>query len=134
RAGAAQYNDKEDKTTNYIAEPLLPPDTKSVQGQEGEYPYYGGAPAELLPYRNIVPYYRYWLARLPFRGPGRDYPAPPELKSLKVGLLSPPPYGPEAVRGEMSRKGAILAFEEANAARKPVELPLELVEKADSPQ
>ena len=133
-AGAAQYTDKEDKNTNYVTEPVLPPGTTSVQSQEGDYPYYGNAPAELLPYRNIVPYYRYWLTRLPFRGPGRDYPAPPELKSLKVGLLSPPPYGPEAVRGEMSKKGAVLAFEEANAERKPGELPLELVEKADSPQ
>jgi branched-chain amino acid transport system substrate-binding protein len=133
-ASAAQYVDKEDKNTNYVAEPLLPPGTASVQSQEGEYPYYGNAPAELLPYRNIVPYYRYWLTRLPFRGPGRDYPAPPDLKSLKVGLLSPPPYGPEAVRGEMSKRGAVLAFDEANANRKPDELPFQLIEKADSPQ
>jgi len=79
-AGAAQYTDKEDKNTNYITEPVLPPGTTSVQSQEGDYPYWK-APAELLPYRNIVPYYRYWLARLPFRGPGRNYPAPPELKA-----------------------------------------------------
>jgi branched-chain amino acid transport system substrate-binding protein len=133
-ASAAQYADKEDKNTNYVTEPLLAPGTASVQSQEGDYPYYGGAPPELLPYRNIVPYYRYWLTRLPFRGPGRDYPAPPDLKSLKVGLLSPPPYGPEAVRGEMSKRGVVLAFDEANASRQPAELPFELVEKADSPQ
>jgi branched-chain amino acid transport system substrate-binding protein len=133
-ASAAQYTDKEDKNTNYVTEPLLAPGTTSVQAQDGEYPYYGGAPAELLPYRNIVPYYRYWLTRLPFRGPGRDYPDPPDLKSLKVGLLSPPPYGPEAVRGEMSKRGVVLAFDEANHSRKPGELPFELVEKADSPQ
>jgi len=131
---AAQYSDKEDKNTNYVSEPLLAPGTASVQSQEGDYPYYGGAPAELLPYRNIVPYFRYWLTRLPFRGPGRDYAPPSDLKSLKVGLLSPPPYGPEAARGEMSKRGAVLAFEEANATRKPGELPFELLEKADSPQ
>ena len=56
----------------------------------------------MLPYRNIEPYYRYWLTRLNFNGPGRDYPAPPDLKTLRVGLLSPAPYGPEAVRGEMT--------------------------------
>ena len=133
-AQAAQYTDKEDTSTNYVTEPMLPSGIASLQPLEGEYPYYGGAPAELLPYRNIVPHYRYWLTRLPFRGPGRDYPPPPDLKSLKVGLLSPPPYGPEAARGEMSKHGAVLAFEEANANRKSDELPFELIEKADSPQ
>ena len=112
-----------------------------MQKSEGDYPFYGGnypfygnVPEEMLPYRNIEPYYRYWLTRLPFHGPGRDYPAPPDLKTLRVGLLSPPPYGPEAVRGEMSKKGVMLAIEEANAARQPGELPFELIEKADSPQ
>src|SRR5437016_2965282 len=88
-----------------------------------EYPYYGNAPADMLPYRNIEPYYRYWLTRLPFRGPGRDYPDPTNLTSLKVGLLSPPPYGAEAKRGEMSRRGVMLAFDEANARRSPGALP-----------
>jgi branched-chain amino acid transport system substrate-binding protein len=99
-----------------------------------EYPYYGNAPADMLPYRNIEPYYRYWLTRLPFRGPGRDYPDPTNLTSLKVGLLSPPPYGAEAKRGEMSRRGVMLAFDEANASRSPGALPFEVIEKADSPQ
>ena len=34
----------------------------------------------------------------------------------------------------MSKKGVVLAIEEANAARKPGQLPFELFEKADSPQ
>jgi len=133
-AGHSAYLTKEDNKTNYPAEPFLQPGAASAQVQQGDYPYYGNAPAELLPYRNLVPYYRYWLTRLPFRGPGRDYPAPPDLKSLKIGLLSPPPYGPEAARGEMSKKGVMLALEEANDARKPGDLPFELLEKADSPQ
>ena len=135
--GTAQYKyaDKPDTHTNYPAEPVLPPGAASVQKpDEGDYPYYGNAPDELLPYRNIQPYYRYWLTRLPFRGPGKDYPDPPNLKSLKIGLLSPAPYGLEAIRGEMSKKGVVLAIEEANAARKPGQLPFELFEKADSPQ
>lgn len=133
--GYAAYVGKDDTLTNYPAEPLLAPGTPAAAiQQEGDYPYYGNAPAELLPYRNIVPYYRYWLTRLPFRGPGRDYPPPSDLRSLKIGLLSPAPYGPEAARGEMSRKGAELAVEEANAGRKSGQLPFELVEKADSPQ
>lgn len=142
-AGRCAYEEKEDTTpnTNFIAEPVLAPGTRPVQKLEGDYPFYGGnypfygnVPEEMLPYRNIEPYYRYWLTRLNFYGPGRDYPAPPDLKTLRVGLLSPPPYGPEAVRGEMSKKGVVLAIEEANAARQPGELPFELVEKADSPQ
>ncbi len=133
-AGRSDYVEKPDTNTNYIAEPVLPAGTHSVQKIQGDYPYYGNVPDEMLPYRNIEPYYRYWLTRLPFRGPGRDYPDPSDLKSLKVGLLSPPPYGPEAVRGEMSKKGVMLAFEEANAARQAGELPFEVFEKADSPQ
>jgi branched-chain amino acid transport system substrate-binding protein len=130
----AQYKDKPD-TNVYTREVVPAPGAAcDVSKTEGDYAYYGGAPGELLPYRNIEPFYRYWLTRLPFRGPGRDYPAPENLKSLKVGLLSPAPYGPEALRGEMSKKGAMLAFDEANAARKAGELPFEIIEKADSPQ
>ena len=136
-SGAAQYKytDKPDTSTNYSVEPILSPGAASVQKlEEGDYPYYGNAPDELLPYRNIQPYYRYWLTRLPFRGPGRDYPDPPGLKSLKIGLLSPAPNGLEAGRGQMSKQGVLLAIEEANAARAPGALPFELLEKADSPQ
>ena len=135
-AGWCAYEEKEDPTasTNFIAEPVLAPGTPAALQPAGAYPYYGCVPDEMLPYRNIKPFYQYWLTRLNFNGPGRDYPAPPDLKTLRVGLLSPPPYGPESVRGEMSKKGVVLAIEEANAARQPGELPFELIEKADSPQ
>lgn len=101
---------------------------------EFEYPYYGNTPEELIPFRGVEPYYRYWTRRLPFRGPGRDYPDPPNLKSLKIGLLSPAAYGPEGARGKRSRQGVLLAVEEANAARKPGQLPFEIIEKEDAPQ
>src|SRR5678815_3130406 len=134
-AGGAQYADKPDANTNYTTEPIPPSGAVSAQKPtEGDFPYYGDAPDELLPYRTIEPYYRYWLTRLPFRGPGKAYPDPANLKSLKIGLLSPPPYGLEAVRGEMGKNGVMLAVEEANAARKATQLPFEIVEKADSPQ
>jgi branched-chain amino acid transport system substrate-binding protein len=133
-AGWCAYADKEDTNTNYIAEPVLPQCAPAAQQPAGDYPYYGNVPDEMLPYRNIKPFYQYWLTRLPFRGPGKDYPDPTGLKTLRIGLLSPPPYGPEAVRGEMSKKGVMLAIEEANAARQPGELPFEVIEKADSPQ
>ena len=144
-AGAAGrcggYVEKPDTYTNYIPEPVLPQCAPAAQQPEdaypfygGNYPYYGNVPEEMLPYRNIEPYYRYWLTRLNFYGPGRDYPAPPGLKTLRVGLLSPAPYGPEAARGGMTKRGVTLALEEANASRQPGELPFELVAKADSPQ
>src|SRR6516225_10533881 len=108
--GRCAYVDKDDKSVYSNSEPVLAPGTASVIAPlPGQYPYYGNAPADMLPYRNIEPYYRYWLERLPFRGPGRDYADPTNLTSLKVGLLSPPPYGSEAKRGEMSRKGVMLA-------------------------
>ncbi|MBI4664711.1 MAG: ABC transporter substrate-binding protein [Verrucomicrobia bacterium] len=105
-----------------------------LQAGDREYLYYGNTPDEMIPFRNVEPFFKYWTTRLPFRGPGRDYPDPPNLKSLKVGLLNPPTYGPEAVRGARTKQGVLLAFEEANAARKPDELPFELVHREDSPQ
>lgn len=101
---------------------------------EKRYPYYGNTPEEMVPYKGVEPYFRYWITRLPFRGPGANYPDPPNLKTLKVGLLSPPPYGPEGARGERTRQGVLLAFEEENATRASGQLPFEVVEKLDSPQ
>ena len=104
--GRCEYVEKDDKNAHAATEPVLKPGTQSVFAPgPGEYPYYGNAPADMLPYRNIEPFYRYWLTRLPFRGPGKDYPDPTNVTSLRVGLLNPPPYGLESKRGEMSRKG-----------------------------
>jgi branched-chain amino acid transport system substrate-binding protein len=108
--------------------------TGPLPQMEKQYPYYGNTPEEMIPYKGIEPYYRYWITRLPFRGPGRDYPDPPDLKSFRIGLLSPAKYGPEGARGERTRRGVTLAFEEENASRKPGQLPFEIVEKQDAPQ
>jgi branched-chain amino acid transport system substrate-binding protein len=123
---AAGYDDKPAKPESSILGPL--------PQMEKQYPYYGNTPDEMIPYKGVEPYYRYWITRLPFRGPGRDYPDPPDLKSFKVGLLSPPPYGPEGARGARTRRGVLLAFEEENAARQPGQLRFEVIEKQDSPQ
>jgi branched-chain amino acid transport system substrate-binding protein len=141
-AGLQAYEEKEapGRTNQADAEftrPLdsrLPRPTLPSGTNAGAYPYYANTPADMLPYRGTEPYYRYWLTRLPFRGPGKDYPDPPNLKSLKVGLLSPAAYGPEGARGARTKKGVELAFAEANAARKPGELPFEIVYREDSPQ
>jgi len=121
-----------------VPEPALAPSPVTPGGTNvfygDEYPYYANTPDEMIPFRGIEPYFRYWTRRLPFRGPGRDYPDPTDLKSLKVGLLSPAAYGPEGARGQRTRKGVMLAFEEANAARKPGQLPFEVIEREDAPQ
>jgi branched-chain amino acid transport system substrate-binding protein len=106
----------------------------TVYTEETDYPYYANTPPELLPFRDLEPYYRYWLTRLPFRGPGQEYPDPPNLTSLKVGLLSPAPYGPEGERGQRTRNGVVMAFDEANAVREVGQLPFEVVERKDTPQ
>ncbi|MCL4177164.1 MAG: ABC transporter substrate-binding protein [Verrucomicrobia bacterium] len=116
-------------------ERTLPPGAQPAAASPADfaYPYYGNTPPEMIPFREIEPHARYWIERLPFRGPGHDYPDPPDLKSLRVGLLSPAAYGPEGARGQRTRHGVLLAFEEANARRGPGQLPFELVEREDSP-
>jgi ABC-type branched-subunit amino acid transport system substrate-binding protein len=94
-----------------------------------KYPYYAGLPEELWPYKSIVPYDRFFITRLPFRGPGRNYPPPPDLKSLKIGLLDSPRVSLDWDRSVRSREGVVLAIEEANRARKPGELPFELLDR-----
>ncbi len=96
-------------------------------------PTYGNAPEELVPYRRATPYQRFFTEQQPFLGPGREEPAPAGLKSLKIGVLAPAPYSVDGARGAMMRHGLELAFEEANAGRKPAELPFELVVKEDAP-
>lgn len=124
--------EEDDGCVSEPVDPALPPG--EVRPAEDEYPFYGNTPEDMIPYRGTEPYYRYWTKRLPFRGPGRDYPDPPNLKSLKVGLLSPAAYGPEGARGQRSRQGVLLAFEEANAHRRPGQLPFEVIEREDAPQ
>lgn len=132
---------KIEKEDGCVSKPLSPEDIRNAAktnqaaaAQADLYPYYANTPDEMIPFRGVEPYYRYWTTRLPFRGPGADYPDPPDLKSLKIGLLSPANYGPEGARGERTRKGVELAFEEEAARRQPGQLPFEIVYKQDSPQ
>jgi branched-chain amino acid transport system substrate-binding protein len=132
---------KIEKDDGCVSVPLTPEQIKEAQARakayaatNSLYPYYANTPDELVPFHNIEPFYRYWLTRLPFRGPGKEYPDPPSLKSLKVGLLSPASYGPEGARGKRTRRGVELAFEEANASRRPGQLPFEIIYREDAPQ
>jgi len=93
-----------------------------------EYPPYGELPKELWPFANVEPYYRYFVTRMPFRGPGRDYPAPTDLKSLQIGLVDAPRGGANWDRSVRTREGIVLAIEEANRECRPGELPFDLIE------
>jgi len=109
---------------------VLPAASRFIYGTPDEqYPYYAGVPQELWPFRNTEPYSKFFVTRMPFRGPGRDYPPPPELTSLKIGLLDSPKYGPNWDRSVRQREGIVLAMEEANRERPPGGLPFELLEK-----
>lgn len=108
--------------------------TATTTTTDRTYPYYANTPEELIPFRNIEPHFRYWTKRLPFRGPGAAFPDPPNLRTLRVGVLSPNSHGPEGARGLRTRHGIHLAFEEAEKLRTPDQLPFELVEREDSPQ
>jgi len=133
------YGGSETPTPDPVqTEPVLPAGLSGQKGgydaSEDEFPYYGNVPDPLIPFRNVEPFHRYWTTRLPFLGPGADFPDPVDLKALKVGLLSPNRKGPEGARGERTRQGVELAFEEANAHRTTGQLPFELVQREDSPQ
>ena len=96
-------------------------------------PRYANAPEELVPYRRVEPYQKYFTEPLPFYGPGRDYPDPAGLRTLRVGLLAPSPASVDAARGAMMRRSVEMAIDEANASAKQGELPFELVVREDSP-
>lgn len=124
--GAAQVAAPAEAQSSLVA----PASSRFIYGTPDEqYPYYAGLPKEFWPYRNIEPYERFFVTRMPFLGPGRDYPPPPSLKSLKIGLLDSPKYGPNWDRSMSTREGIVLAVEEANRARQPGQLPLELIER-----
>jgi ABC-type branched-subunit amino acid transport system substrate-binding protein len=106
------------------------PTPQFIYGTPGaQYPYYAGLPKELWPFNRMEPYERFFITRMPFRGPGRDYSAPPNLKSLRIGLLNSPREGPNWNRSVRTREGVVLAIEEANRRRLPDALPFELMER-----
>ncbi len=130
----AAYGNQEPIPLATPTEPSTLPQGAGYNANEDAYPYYGGVADDLIPFRNVEPYNRYWTKRLPFRGPGANYPDPENLTALKVGLLSPNRSGPEGPRGTRTRQGVELAFEEANKNRPANALPFQLVHREDSPQ
>ncbi|HDI00452.1 MAG: hypothetical protein DRP94_03860 [Candidatus Latescibacterota bacterium] len=105
---------------------------------------YANTPDDMVPYRRIKPYKRYFLVPLEYTGPGREYPEPDPstLKSVKIGYIGPlyrvldpgisvtPQY---FEIGQNMLRGAQMAIDEANARGgwRGI-LPYELVLKNDT--
>jgi len=87
---------------------------------------YANTPDDMVPYRKIEPYKRYFLVPLEYPGPGREYPEPDPstLESVKIGYIGPlyrevhpkvsvtPQY---FEIGQNMLRGAQMAIDEANA-------------------
>jgi ABC-type branched-subunit amino acid transport system substrate-binding protein len=108
---------------------------------------YFNTPDDMIPYRRQDPYVRFfldsWGTGLSYNGPGREYPEPEGLETVKIGYIGPIerviPYAegdamPEQYFqiGQYMLHGAQLAMEEANAmGGYRGEIPFELVTKND---
>lgn len=88
---------------------------------------YGDTPDRLAPYRGAgEPARRFFVEAPVYRGPGRDDPAPPDLKFLTLGLVAPL-TGPDSYAGVSIVRATQMAVEEANAARAPGSLAFRVV-------
>ena len=54
---------------------------------------YANTPDDMIPYRQREPYVRFfldsWGTGLEYMGPGREYPEPTDLESVKIGFVGP---------------------------------------------
>jgi len=108
---------------------------------------YFNTPDDMIPYKRHKPYVRFFLdsqnTGLEYTGPGREYPEPTDVDTVKIGFLGPlyrviPQQDGEAMPRqyfEMGRHmlhGAELAVEEANArGGYRGKLPYKLVKRND---
>jgi len=108
---------------------------------------YFNTPDDLIPYKRHEPYVRFFLdsqnTGLEYTGPGRTYPEPSDLESVKIGFVGPLYRVIPSAEGDMMPQqyyemgqhmlhGAELAIEEANARGGYRDtLPFELVKRND---
>ncbi len=108
---------------------------------------YFNTPDELIPFKRHEPYVRFFLdsqnTGLEYTGPGREYPEPTDVDTVKIGFLGPlyrviPQEGGEAMPrqyfeiGRYMLHGTELAVEEANArGGYRGKLPYKLVKRND---
>jgi len=85
---------------------------------------YGQTPDDLHPFGGVAPYKRHFLVQMEYTGPGRAFPEPEDVKTVKIGFLGPiVPTVSVATGGKsheenlgvMMLRGAKLAIEQANA-------------------
>lgn len=108
---------------------------------------YFNTPNEMIPFKGQEPYVRFFLdshnTGLEYTGPGREYPEPTDLKTVKIGYVGPlyrviaNQHGDmmPAQYSEIGRhmlQGAELALEQANArGGYRGEMPFELIKRND---
>jgi branched-chain amino acid transport system substrate-binding protein len=117
-------------------DPVPPPKPPAGGGEAPGAPGapYGGVPAGLEPWRGAgEPYFRWFMEKVEFRGPGREEPEPRGLRTVKLGLLAPLHDSPDRVLGVAMRDGMALALEEANRDGGYRGIPFEAVERNDLP-
>lgn len=107
-------------------------DTPPPAGGEIRQESYGSTPDEMRPYvRSGKPYRTFYTEPLPYNGPGRAYPEPVGLKTVRIGLIAPLGEVPEKENGLGLRRGVEMAMAEANAAGGYRDLPFEIVLRPD---
>jgi ABC-type branched-subunit amino acid transport system substrate-binding protein len=95
------------------------------------------------PFHHVQPHKEYFLEQIEYAGPGRAFPEPEDLKTVKMGFIGP--ISPtvsvatggrshEEVLGKKMLQGAQLALEEANACGgyRARQIPFELVVSNDN--
>jgi ABC-type branched-subunit amino acid transport system substrate-binding protein len=92
---------------------------------------YANTPEALRPYRHFErAYRRFFTEAQAFRGPGREA-LPPDVSSIKIGILAPLDGSRAARYGRRIEQGALLALEDANADGGYGGLPFEAVARND---
>jgi branched-chain amino acid transport system substrate-binding protein len=99
--------------------------SRATQPADESPAVYGNMPERYTPFGKFTePYKRFFLEEIPYRGPGRDYPEPTDLTSVKIGFIGPIEHtvsvatggaSHEEALGLMMLHGAHLAVEQANA-------------------
>ena len=93
---------------------------------------YAKTPNALRPYKDFqTPYKVFFVEPQAFRGPGRDVGPPPDLDTVRIGVLAPLEGSRDAKWGQRVVRGATMAIDEANAAGGFDGLPFAVVTRND---
>jgi len=97
-----------------------------------DQPGYGATPVDIQPYnRSGKPDRTFYTEPLPYNGPGRAYPEPEGLETVRIGLIAPLGTMTEHENGLALKRGVEMAFSEANASGGYHGLPYEIVLRPD---